>query len=48
MFIDHIINRKIFQNNIRNGTSIEPSSNRLKSGTYQGKVYLDASRSDYA
>ena len=48
MFIDHIINRKIFQNNIRNGTSIELSSNRIKSGTHQDKVYLDASRSDYA
>mgnify|MGYP000465037854 CR=1 FL=1 len=48
MFIDHIILRKMFHNYIRNGRPIELSSNRLKSGTHQGKAYLDASRSDYA
>ena len=48
MFIDHIIHRKMFHNYIRNGTPIEMSLNRLKLGTHQGKVFLDASKSVYA
>ena len=48
MFIDHIIHRKMFHDHIRNGTTIEMSLNRLKLGTHQGKVFLDASKSVYA